>query len=537
MHRARSNRTPLDTDLIEQLMLPAAFDHPVTSIERIETHISWVILTDTYAYKIKKPVALDFLDFSNLEQRRYYCEQELRLNRPWAENIYLDVVAITNNDGRARFGGRGTAVEYAVRMYRFDQDRRLDRQLALGKLKADDMRELGQAVAARHLGAPRAEPKFRRRVLRMTTQQMRDNLAAIEGHVTAETVTSLKEWTESQLETDAEVLAKRYDDGFVRDCHGDLHLANLVRMPDGIKMFDCIEFNEDLRRIDVVCDIAFLVMDLVTNGRRNLAALFLNRYLEYSGDYGGAVLLDLYFVYRCLVRAKVAVICSQESKLQNERLRNIADADRYCRIALRQTWKPAPTLIILFGLSGSGKTWVAAELMASLPAIRLRSDVERKRLFGLSETASSHSEINEGLYTADSCHRVYTHLVTAARVLLNARHNVILDAAFLRASERDIALEMADLCRHQAVIVHVRAPAPLLQQRLQRRQRDAVDASEAGPEILDYQRASFEALSALELTRTIVFDNADGSDVNALAEAIRRRGNTVTSGLTDSDSQ
>ncbi len=504
-------------------MVPEAFDHPVTSIERIDTHISWVILTDTYAYKIKKPVVLDFLDFGELEQRQHFCEEELRLNRPWASDIYLDVVPITDSGGQARFGGDGTPVEYAVRMRRFDSDMRLDRQLTLGQLTINDMRALGDTIATRHIGAPHARTRFRQRALQMTVQQMYDNFSALEGNVSKENLSSLAEWTQRELDTATGAFADRFDAGFFRDCHGDLHLANLVRMPGGIRTFDCIEFSEDLRAIDVICDIAFLIMDLVSKGQRDLAACFLNRYLEQTGDYDGLVHLDLYFVYRCLVRAKVAVLCSQQSELENERLRNIADADRYCRIALRQTWKPAPLLIIMRGLSGSGKTWVSEHLMAALPAIRLRSDIERKRLFGLPEAASSESGIGAGIYTADSSHDVYDQLITTAKSILDARHNVILDAAFLRSEERDRATEMADSCGYAAVIIDVRAPLVLMKKRLQRRRQDAVDASEAGLDVLQHQRSIAQALSRLELQRTIVHENVDGSRVDDLVDIIRRR--------------
>ncbi len=523
MHRAVSIIAPLATTLVEQLMLPAAFDYPVKSVERIETHISWVILTDRYAYKIKKPLLLDFLDFSELERRHYYCDEELRLNRPWASDIYLDVVAITDDGGKPRFGGSGPAIEYAVRMRRFDQDMRLDHQLALGQLSVDDVRNLGTAVATRHMAAPVVSSTFRQRVLEMTNQQMRDNFAALDGHAEPKAMSSLREWTEHELRAAAGFLEQRFDNGFTRDCHGDLHLANLVRMPDGIRAFDCIEFNADLRRIDVFCDIAFLLMDLVAKDRSDLAAHFLNRYLEHCGDYAGVALLDMYFVYRCLVRAKVAAISSQECDAEKERLRHIAEADRYCRIALQQTRKAAPTLVIMFGLSGSGKTWVSERLMAALPAIRLRSDVERKRLFGLSETADSKSDINKGMYAEHSSRDVYEHLLRLAKTILTARHHVILDATFLHAAERNLALTMADSCGFAAVIVAVHAPISLMQERLQERAHDAVDASEAGHDVLEQQRSVAQALTAAELERTIEFENVGQPDVDNLLASILQR--------------
>lgn len=525
MHRVGSKLAPADTSLVDRLMKPAAFDYPVTAIECIDTHISWVILTDKYAYKIKKPVVLDFLNFGSLERRRHFCEEELRLNRPWAGDIYLDVVPITDDGVQARFGGDGTPVEYAVRMRRFDPDMSLDRQLALGRLTVGDMRDLAQAIATRHTEALRVTAPFRQRVLDLTTRQMRDNFSALEGHADQDTLISLHAWTERELAAAASVIADRFDAGFFRDCHGDLHLANLVRMPDGIRTFDCIEFNEDFRRIDVVSDFAFLVMDLVAKDRRDLAAHFLNRYLEQTGDYAGVALLDLYFVYRCMVRAKVAIICSQESAKEHDRQAHLADADHYCRLALCETVKPKPMLILMLGLSGAGKTWVSARLMAALPAIRLRSDVERKRLFGLAETARTQSNINAGIYDPASSHDVYEHLVETADTTLDAGHNVILDAAFLLAEERTRALSMADMRGNAAFIVDVRAPLSLMRKRLQRREQETGEASEAGLNVLEHQLSTAEPLNARERERTIVHNNVDGSDIDKLVDCIRSRAN------------
>lgn len=524
MHRTNPNITPLDTTLVEQLMSPDAYDHSVTSVECMETHISWVVLTDEYAYKIKKPVVLDFLDFGDLEKRHFYCNEELRLNRQWASEIYLDVVAITEDDGQAKLGGEGPVVEYAVKMLRFDQAMRLDCQLTRDELSASDMRDLGCEIATRHMQAPVAKSEFRQRVLRTTVSQMHDNFAALDGRVNADDLAPLREWTERQLEHLTGMISERFDNGFNRICHGDLHLANLVRLEDGIRAFDCIEFNEDLRHMDVVCDYAFLVMDLAARDRADLAAHFINRYLVQSGDYAGVVLLDLYFVYRCLVRAKVATIAAQERDSAAAAKANIAEAERYCRIALRQIGKPAPMLIIMFGLSGSGKSWVSERLMATLPAIRLRSDVERKRMHGLAEHSRSDSDIGGGIYAESSKQAVYAHLLEKSGDILDARHNVILDATYLKAENRAAALSLAEERGYAAVIVDVQAPDQIAQQRLQRREQSSATVSEAGTDILDYQRSVMESLSTTEQQQTIAFNNDGQNDVNELRDAIRRFG-------------
>jgi hypothetical protein len=523
LHRAGFTVDPLDTRLIERLTDPAAFDHPTSSVQRIETHISWVILTDRYAYKIKKPLVLDFLDFGDLARRKFYCEEEVRLNKPWAPDIYLDVVAITGDGNEVRFGGDGVPVEYAVRMWRFDENLRLDRQLANAALTEDDMRELGQAVAARHLAAPVANARFRERYLQSTIAQIRDNFAVLDGLTGAVTLASLREWTEAELLANDATLGQRFDQGFVRDCHGDLHLANLVRMPGGIRSFDCIEFSEDLRRIDITCDVAFLAMDLVAKGRHDLAALFFNRYLECCGDYGGIALLDLYFVYRCLVRAKVAVIRSRECKLHHDKLASLADADRYCRIALRQTWKPAPLLIVMHGLSGSGKTWVSSRLMAALPAIRVRSDIERKRLFGLPEFERSDSGVGEGIYSRPASDGIYAHLFETAKLALDARHSVIIDATFLTREQRAAAFEFADYHGYSMCLVDVTAPDSLRRKRLNRRELSDIDASEAGVDVLDHQHRALEPFTSWERERSLSFENVDDADISPLVDAILSR--------------
>ncbi len=533
MHRAHPKISPENRPLIDALSQPAAFEHAVTGIDVIETHISWVILTDEYAYKIKKPVVLDFLDFGDLERRKFYCEEEIRLNRPWAPEIYLDVVAITEQDGVSRFGGPGTPVEYAVRMRRFDEQKRLDRELERGELTAADMRELGRVIAERHATAEIAGPSGREHFVAVAQSLIRDNFTALEDAVDVRSLGPLREWTEQALKGAGERFRQRFDAGFVRDCHGDLHLANLVRLPGGIATFDCIEFNDDLRRIDVICDIAFLVMDLVANGRLQLAAHFLNRYLERTGDYGGVAMLDLYFVYRCLVRAKVAVILASECDDSTERAAHLDEAHRYCDIATRQIAKPEPVLILMHGLSGSGKTRVSEQLMASLPAIRIRSDIERKRLHGLEETAQSGSPVGKGIYSPESNREAYATMFDAARRILDARHNVILDAAFLDQGLRKRAFDVAAVSGRSALIVDVQAPLEVLRDRVRRRAASSSDASEAGLDVLEHQVTTAHALKESERTRTIVFENRDTDDrvdVAAVLDAIRDYRYTVEAG-------
>lgn len=513
----------LDPRVRDAMLIPASYAHPVTAVELIETHISCVFLTDDYVYKLKKPVVLDFVDFGSLKRRHFFCEEEIRLNRPWAPDVYLGVVPITDEGGTITVDGAGTPIEYAVRMRRFDQGLRLDRQLERGELTVDDMRELAAAIAARHAAAAVADTRDREHLVGITIQFIRDNFPPLDAAIGRKTFERLRDWTERELDRRDELLWQRFDAGRVRECHGDLHLGNLVRLPDGITSFDCIEFNADLRMIDVFCDVGFLVMDLIARGRRDLAAHFLNRYLERSGDYTGCAVLDLYVVYRCLVRAKVAVIRAAEEVSTAARDRSREEADRYCDLALRQISRPAPVLIVMSGLSGSGKTRVSSQLMAALPAIRLRSDIERKRLFGIAETAGSGSPVGGGIYAPDANERVYAHLTATAKDILLSGHHVILDAAYLGADQRKAALAVAEASGSEALVVQVEAPVEVLRARIRERALAAGDASEADLAVLEHQLATKEGLGASGLRQSIACDNSTDVDIEALVGAIRKR--------------
>ena len=523
MHRSSTAVTPLDTSLVDSLLNPDSYDHAVSSVDLIETHISWVLLAGEFVYKIKKPIVLDFLDFHDLERRKYYCDKEIRLNQPWAPEIYLDVVPITLENGQSRIGGAGTPIEYAVRMRRFDQQSRLDLQLETGKLTVADMKELGRTIAARHAAAQVVDAIQRARVAALTKDFIWDNFAALDGFIDADELKFLHEWTSCKLQEIDSLLLQRFDDGYVRDCHGDLHLANLVRLPTGITAFDCIEFNTDLRHIDVTCDIAFLIMDLVARRRHDLAAHFLNRYLERTGDYQCMRLMSLFFVYRCLVRAKVAVILSEESETDKAREAALSEAHWYCDMARRQATERTPVLIVMSGLSGSGKTWVSGQLMAALPAIRIRSDVERKRIFDLRETESSSSDVGSGIYTDEVNRTVYERLNHTGRMILEAGHNVILDAAFLKVADRAAAISVAKECGLPCLLVDVHAPADVLRDRVRQRSKHADDASEAGQEVLEHQLAIAEPLTDAEESIAVACDNIGELDIEAILRQIEDR--------------
>jgi aminoglycoside phosphotransferase family enzyme/predicted kinase len=511
-----------DQHLIDGLLKSAAYPHAADAIEFIETHISWIFLAGDYAYKVKKPVALGFLDFRELESRRFYCEEEIRLNQRWAPEIYLGVVKITLQNGQPGIEGAGTASEYAVKMRRFDQALRLDKQLQKDLLSAADMRELATNIADRHEAAETVPLSLRDRALELTESLMLDNLAALRLCLDQQLLQPLDAWTVQEIEYHRTTFAERFEQGFYRDCHGDLHLANLVRLPDGITTFDCIEFSADLRYIDVACDTAFLIMDLESKGRSDLAAYFINRYFERTDDYGSMRIFNAYFIYRCLVRAKVAAIRASERDSDAEKAEDIAEARRYCDMAARQTAKRRPRLITMHGLSGSGKTWLSERLMAALPAIRIRSDLVRKRLFGLDETARSGSTVAAGMYAADADIDVYTEMHLRAAAILRSGHDVILDATFLRYEQRENARKLAQDNDASFLIVSATAPAEELRRRIRAREQRGSDASEAGIAVLEHQLATGDELTRAESAAAVSVDSSDADVTLELSLRVRQ---------------
>ncbi len=500
-------------------MQPEAYPHPVGPIQVIETHISWVFLTGKYAYKVKKPVKLSFLDFRGLDQRRFYCEEELRLNRFWAPELYDAVVPVALEDGAPRVGAAGPAVEYAVRMHQFDQAQRLDHLLDAEQLGVTDMPELAQEIAAGHLAAERAGPADR--LLLTTRRLIWENFDELIGEVAQHWIAALHGWTKKSLIRQEALLEERCAKGFYRECHGDLHLGNLVRLASGVRAFDCIEFGEELRQIDVVADYGFLVMDLVARGRTDLAYTFLNRYLEITGDYNGVTLLPLYFVYRCLVRAKVAAIRRRERDPGESSSEDTATLDHYSLLAQAWTQRPRPVLVIMNGLSGTGKTWLSTKLVATMPALRIRSDLERKRLFGLAESADSQSGIASGIYGPESSQSVYERMFEGARAILDAGFDVILDAAFLSRGCRKRAMGLARACGADFVIIRATAPLNVLEERVGTRAAKQTDASEADAEVLRYQDGTNDLLSAREAMAAITVTTESEVDIATLVLAIR----------------
>ncbi|HEU4620408.1 MAG TPA: AAA family ATPase [Gammaproteobacteria bacterium] len=497
--------------LVDALKDPACYPHEVARIELVETHISWVLLTGPYAYKIKKPLRLDFLDFSTLERRKRFCEEELRINRRFAPELYLDVLPIGGGPDAPRIGAT-PAIEFCVRLRQFAPDAVLDRRVAGGRISGAEMRALAETIAHFHAEQPpiRREPAARAEA-RANLDELARALAAAGARYPLEAIAA---WTEERLGALASAFDARERAGAVREGHGDLHLENLVVLDGRIVPFDALEFSLELRTADVMDETAFLAMDLMAHRRTDLAFEFLNRYLEITGDYAGLDVLRFYLVYRALVRAKVrALKCVQAGRPQDVETNVVP----YLELAESLIRPRRPLLVITRGLSGSGKTHVTSGLVPRLPALRVRSDLERKRLHGVDADAHGALAVGEGRYDAAATDRTYAALARAAEHALGAGIDVIADATFLSRPRRAAFRALAARVAARFAILDCVAPEPVLRERVKARAAARSDASEATEAVLDAQLRSAEPLSSEEAPHAVEVDTSGPLDYDALA--------------------
>jgi aminoglycoside phosphotransferase family enzyme/predicted kinase len=479
--------------LIAALLQPNRYPHPATTVEHLQTHISHILLAGDYAYKIKKPVNLGFLDFTRLARRSYYCEQELRLNRRLAPELYLDCLPIGGAPANPAFGVE-PAIEYAVRMRRFPQTALLDRALADGRLQARHIDALARDLAYFHRALPPAEPGTPFGEPDRVRQPMLDDFTharpRLNDPADLAILDQVERWTLDASERLRPRLVERKAGGWIREGHGDLHLGNMILTDDDrVLIFDCLEFNDNLRWIDMVNDLAFLTMDLQARGAGRFAQRLLNGWLEYSGDFAGMALLNYYQVYRAMVRVKVNAIETGEAEVPAaERTAALDRCRHYLRLAQALTREPAPFLLIAQGVAGSGKSRWTGQLLEIFPgAIRIRSDVERKRLFGLEPLANSRSAPGEGLYTAEASARTYQRLQDLADALLAAGHSVLVDATFLKRAHREPFRELAARRGVPFILLECATDPVTLRARVAARHARGDDPTEADVAIMERQ--------------------------------------------------
>lgn len=507
--------------LLRALQQPHLYPHPVTHFDLRETHISWVLLTGPFAYKIKKPVNFGFVDFSSLTLRHFFCHEEMRLNRRLAPDIYVDVLSISGTPEHPWLDGQGEPFEFAVKMRQFSADATLDH--VLSQVRPEHVDQLAREIAAfhRHVAGAAPETSFGTtgliaRIIAEVFEQIPSRSPFSEYQRSLE---QLRRWLTDFHAAHTGDFERRKATGFVRECHGDLHLANLVFLHDRIVAFDGIEFSERLRWIDVISDVAFTVMDFQARGQPALARRFLNRYLEFTGDYEGLGVLPFYEVYRALVRVKVAGLAfGQTHRRDHGSSSHVDDFVRYLSAARTFADSNAPWLVIMHGVSGTGKSTVSETLLEHAGAIRLRSDVERKRLFGLSPLDQSPGKLKSALYGMEATQKTYDRLEALAQQLLRFGYPVIVDATFLKRRNRDTFRKLAASLNVPFLILDMQATPALLRQRVAARAVEADTVSEADLVVLEQQKQAQEPLEPEERAVTVTlhadtsFDPAEVAD-------------------------
>ena len=480
------------------------------SVPLVETHISWVLLAGPVAYKLKKPVRLSFVDFSTLAARKHFCEEEVRLNQRLAPSLYLGVASVCGSRAAPRIGP-GEAIDYAVCMRRFPDGTLLQQLLEGRRLELAQLDGLAQRLAEFHGDAPVAAPLSEFGSPEQVARAALDVVAGLRDDGAPPRIEAIRAWVEEHARALRMAWLMRQRAGAVRECHGDLHLANVVLSDGALLPFDCIEFDPALRWIDVLSDLSFLTMDLKAHDRSDLAFRLLDVYLQHTGDYGGLPVLRFYESYRALVRARVAGLRARAATapLASHDPDYLACAEQLMRSSSE------PRLLIMHGLSGSGKSTVAARLLETAGAVRVRSDVERKRIFGLDALERS-ADGPIDIYTPEATRRTFGRLADCARTALQAGYPVIVDAAFLRRAERQNFRALAAQLRVPFAILHCRAEEARLRQRVAARSAGVRDASEATLDVLQRQFAFHEPLDANERMVALELATDESVDVASL---------------------
>lgn len=491
--------------LIQQMLVPEFYPHSVQApIQLLQTHISYVLLTGEFAYKVKKPVNFGFLDFSTLEKRKQFCDEELRLNQRGAAELYLEVVPVTQNQESFVLKGAGEPVEFVVKMRQFPQETLLSTMADHGELTAQLLMVLAKTLAEFHRTAPTNDDILRFGEVATVRQAFDENYSQTVNYIgIAQTQTQFDEtkaYTDQCFAERETLFQDRIQNKKIRECHGDLHLRNICYWNHKILLFDCIEFNEAFRFVDVMYDVAFVVMDLETRDRTDLSNLFLNSYLEETGDWEGLQVLPLYLSRQAYVRAKVTSFLLDELNIPDAVKQESQETARhYYQLAWQYTQPKSGKLLLMSGLSGSGKSTTARQIAQASGAIHIRSDAVRKHLAGISihQRGDAEGEYGSGVYTPEMTQRTYDRLLELGVLLARQGFTVILDAKYDRQTLRQAVMDAAQRANLPLQIVQCTAPESVLRDRLQQRTGDIADAT---ADLLDAQLKANEPLTEAEQT-------------------------------------
>jgi aminoglycoside phosphotransferase family enzyme/predicted kinase len=485
--------------VVTALSRPEAYPDRPSGVSLRQTHISWLFFTDRFVYKLKKPVNFGFLDFTSLEARKRFCEEEARLNRRLAPGVYVGVVEVKASEGAIRLGGDGTTVEYALQMHRLPEERMLPAQLARGEVTPETMQGLARLLADFHSHADTGDEVNEGGSLATVMGNWEENFAQTRPYLdfplNREMYARIRAHVLAFCHTRAGLFEQRIAEGRIRDGHGDLR-AEHICLTEPTVIFDCIEFNHRFRHGDVAGDVAFLAMDLDERGFPELSQAFVQAYIECAGDPGLLELLDFYKCYRAFVRAKVECFRSDDPGVPAaEQRAALQTARRYWELAARyaEALRP-PWLLLTCGLMGTGKTALAEALAKQMPLAVFNSDATRKRLAGVPATVHAYADYGEGLYTPAQTEETYAQLFRLAEGALARGDSVLLDASFQRARHRRLAREVAQRTGARFRVLECWCPRDEIRRRLDARVTRGGAVSDGRWELLERQERSFEPL-------------------------------------------
>jgi aminoglycoside phosphotransferase family enzyme/predicted kinase len=500
----------MEKRLLRSLLKPAAYDEQTTAVRLVQTHVSYLFVTDRFVYKIKKPVDLGFLNFSTLDRRRFYCNEEVRLNSRLCPEIYLGVVEVHESASGANLHGEGPIVDYAVKMKRLPAERMLDRLLAENGVCADEVRRIARTIAAFHLTAERGVQIDQYGGVETIRHNWEENFRQLEEFVGVSLerrdLRYIHDWVDRFIGENGELFASRVERGFIRDCDGDIHAENIC-LTDSVCIYDCIEFNARFRYSDTAADIAFLLMDFDFHRRREFAAICLEEYRRATGDDAPTPLVEFYKVYRAVVRGKVESFRLRDPHIPDEDKEEARERGaRYFMLArgycLRE--KLPPSLIIICGLMGSGKSSVAAEISFQLGIDVVSSDRVRKELARVASGRHCFDPYDEGLYAPAVSAATYREMLSRAEASLRAGRSVLVDATFRRKSDRLLFRALAESLSVPFVIIETACVEELARERLEERLRRNRDVSDGRWEIYSRQKEEFEPVGDTEGRRIFV---------------------------------
>ncbi len=520
-------------NLVASMLNPDFYPHRPKNVQLVQTHISYVFIAGDLVYKVKKPVNYGFLDFTSLDQRRYFCNQELTLNRRLAPEAYLAVEPICEDaTGQLRLGeDGGRVVEYAVKMVRLPEGRMLKVLLAERKVGLEKMAAIAEKIAAFHAAAATGGPideMGKIDTVRFNCEENFEQTMKYVGSVIApEKYDFIRDYVSTFIDDERALFEKRVADHRIRDCHGDLHMEHIC-LSDGIIIFDCIEFNERFRFSDTASEVAFLAMDLDYNGYVDHAEAFVSAYCRASGDRELLKLLNFYRCYRAYVRAKVTSFRLDDETLSElERETIMASAFRYYDLAFRYAARLSrPALILNVGLMGSGKSVLARALSPLLDADVIRMDVLRKQMLDIAPSERHYEDFGAGIYSEEVSDQAYALAFKRAEEKLKAGRTVMIDASFKKRHQRGKARELAQRLHVDFFVLECVCPESEIKSRLERRAHKASEASDGRWEIFQAQKADYEAIDSASSTAEmpaashVTVDTSDSKDVT-LVRALR----------------